>query len=104
MATVTVELPADLAALFEPGQVSEEATRLLALELFREEKLSLGRASELCQTPLADFIDFVGRHGVSPLRPTFDDLEEERKSMQRLALESCFGFFSADSAVEDRLL
>jgi predicted HTH domain antitoxin len=84
MATVNVELPADLAAQFDPNHVSEEAARLLALELFREEKVSLGRAAELCETPLAAFMDYVASHGVSPLRTTFEELEEERKSIELL--------------------
>jgi predicted HTH domain antitoxin len=92
MPNVSVELPADLAAWFSPDLVSEEAARLLALELFRDEKVSLGRAAELCGMPLAAFMDFAGRHGVSPLRNTFDDLsggndlEEERISVERLGV------------------
>jgi predicted HTH domain antitoxin len=84
MAIVNVELPAELAAEFDPNHVSEEAARLLALELFRDEKVSLGRAAELCEMPLAAFMDFAGSHGVSPLRTSFDELEEERKSIERL--------------------
>jgi predicted HTH domain antitoxin len=80
----TVELPAELAAQFDPNHVSEEVVRLLALELFREEKVSLGRAAELCEMPLSAFMDFVASHGVSPLRTSFEDLEEERKSVERL--------------------
>ncbi len=79
-----MELPIELAARFDPNRVSEEVARLLALELFREEKVSLGRAAELCQMPLAAFIDFVASHGVSPLRTSFEELEEERKSVERL--------------------
>jgi len=35
---------------------SADAARLLALELFREDKVSLGRAAELCKTPVEAFI------------------------------------------------
>ena len=44
---------------FGGEHLSEEAARLLALELYREDKVSLGRAAELCQTPLGSFMDFV---------------------------------------------
>jgi predicted HTH domain antitoxin len=57
---------------------------LLALELYREDKVSLGRAAELCQTPLAAFMDFAAKHGVPPLRYSFEDLEEERHTADRL--------------------
>jgi predicted HTH domain antitoxin len=61
MDTVKVEVPSDLLKLanLEPSNLSEEAVRLLALELFREEKLSLGRAAELSRTPLAAFMEFA---------------------------------------------
>ena len=86
METVHVVLPSALlkAANLEDQNLSQEAARLLALELYREEKVSLGRAAELCQTPLAAFLDFVAKHGVPPLRYTVQDLEEERQSAERL--------------------
>ena len=64
----------------EESNLSEEAARLLALELYRGGKLSLGRAAELCRMPLAAFMDFAAKHGVAPLRYSFEDLEEERQS------------------------
>jgi predicted HTH domain antitoxin len=80
MESVRIELPSALlrAANLDSENLSQEAARLLALELFREEKVSLGRAAELCQTPLADFMDFVAKHGVPTLRYSHEDLEEER--------------------------
>ena len=68
----------------EEGSLSEEAARLLALELYREDKISLGRAAELCQTALGAFMDFAAKHGVPPLRYSFDDLEEERRTADHL--------------------
>jgi len=70
------------AADWDVANVSQEASRLLALELFREDRISLGRAAELSGTPLASFMDFVARHGVPPLRYDFDDLERERLSIE----------------------
>jgi predicted HTH domain antitoxin len=86
METRDVKLPKELlkAADLEEGSVSQEAARLLALELYREDKVSLGRAAELCQTPLAAFMEFAAKHGVPPLRYSFEDLEEERKTAERL--------------------
>ena len=86
METVNVELPSALlrAANLEGSNLSQEAARLLALELYREDKVSLGRAAELCQTPLASFMDFVAKHGVPPLRYSFEDLETERESFDRM--------------------
>jgi predicted HTH domain antitoxin len=88
METVHLELPSALlkAANLEEANISQEAARLLALELYREDKVSLGRAAELCQTPLAAFMDFVAKHGVPPLRYSFEDLEEERQSSEHLGV------------------
>ena len=86
METVDVKLPSELlrVANLEEASLSQEAARLLALELYREDKVSLGRAAELCQTPLAAFMDFAANHGVPPLRYSFEDLEEERQTADRL--------------------
>jgi predicted HTH domain antitoxin len=86
MDTVRVDLPSALlkAANLQETNLSQEAARLLALELFREERVSLGRAAELCQTPLATFMDFAAQHGVPPLRYTAEDLEAERRLTDRI--------------------
>jgi predicted HTH domain antitoxin len=86
METVDVKLPSELlrVANLEESSLSQEAARLLALELYREDKVSLGRAAELCQTPVAAFMDFAAKHGVPPLRYSFEDLEEERHTADRL--------------------
>jgi predicted HTH domain antitoxin len=86
MKTVHVELPSRLlkAANLEESNLSQEAARLLALELYREDKISLDLAAELCQTPLAAFMEFVAQHGVPPLRYSYEDLEEERQSVDRI--------------------
>lgn len=83
-----LELPADLIriARFDTADLSKEAARLLALELFREGKVSIGRAAELCQTPLAAFMDFAARHEVSPIRYGERELEEDRQALSELGL------------------
>jgi predicted HTH domain antitoxin len=86
METVRIELPSALlrAANLEGNNLSQEAARLLALELYREDKVSLELAAELCQTPLAAFMDFSAKHGVPPLQYNYEVLEEERRSTDRL--------------------
>ena len=87
MQTVRVEIPAELvvAAGLDAANLSAEATRLLALELYREDRVSLGRAAELCHWPAERFMEFAGRHNV-PLHYGADDLEEDRQTMERLGL------------------
>jgi predicted HTH domain antitoxin len=56
------------------------------LELFREGAVSLGRAAELCATPLAAFMDFAADHGVPPLNYGLEQLEEDRQTLAKLSM------------------
>ena len=87
METVEVKLPADLvrAAGLDGSDTSKETARLLALELYREARISLGRAAELCQTPIEQFMEFAARHEV-PLHYGAADLEQDRAALRRLGL------------------
>jgi predicted HTH domain antitoxin len=86
MATVNVDLPADLvsAAKLDQGDVSQEAAKFIALELFREGTVSIGRAAELCGTPLAVFMDFSAAHGVPPLNYGMEQFDEDRLTLAKL--------------------
>jgi predicted HTH domain antitoxin len=85
MKMVQVHLSEDLVATAQlnPANPSPDAARLLALELFREDKVSLGRAAELCQTPVEAFMEFAGERQV-PLHYGSMELEEDRRTMQRI--------------------
>jgi predicted HTH domain antitoxin len=84
MKIVQVELSEDLAeaAQLNRSNPSPDLARLVALELFREDKVSLGRAAELCQTPVEAFMEFAGKRQV-PLHYGVTELEEDRRTMQR---------------------
>jgi predicted HTH domain antitoxin len=88
MKTLQVDLPVDLvtvARLDQGSGVSQEAAKLIALELFREDRISLGRAAELCRTPLEAFMDFAGKHGVPP-HYGLEELHEDWQTIERLGL------------------
>jgi predicted HTH domain antitoxin len=87
METVKVEIPADLvrAAGWDSENLSFEAAAVLALELYRQDKVSLGRAAELCQMAIEQFMEFAARHNV-PLHYGSGDLEEDRRTFDRLGL------------------
>ena len=87
MRMVKVEIPAELvlAAGLDADNLSAETARLLALELYREDKVSLGRAAELCHLPIEQFMEFAAQHNV-PLHYGVDDLEEDRRTLERLGL------------------
>lgn len=62
------------AATGDEAHTAVGVARLLARELFREDKVSLGRAAELCQTPIEDFIEFAAARDV-PLHYGTEQLE-----------------------------
>ena len=81
-----LELPADLLQMvgqLNRGDLAKETARLLALELFREDKVSLGRAAELCHTPIEAFMEFAAEHEV-PLHYGIAELEEDRLTLAKL--------------------
>lgn len=87
METVRVEIPAELvkAAGWKMESLSAEAAQALALDLYRQDKVSLGRGAELCQMPVERFMEFAARHNV-PLHYGASDLDEDRRTLERLGL------------------
>ena len=81
-----VQLSEDLveAAELNRSNPSADVARLLALELFREEKVSLGRAAELCGMPVEAFMEFAGQRDV-PLHYGIAELEADRETLKRLS-------------------
>lgn len=86
MKGVPITIPAELldAAGVAPAEASRESVKLLALELYRESKVSLGRAAELCEMAVEAFMVFAGQHE-APVHYTAGDLEEDRLTLERLS-------------------
>jgi len=80
---VRITLPAQLleAAGVNPSDASRESAKLLALELYRENKVSLARAAELCSMPIGAFMVFGGQRE-APLHYSVSDLEEDRLTLE----------------------
>jgi predicted HTH domain antitoxin len=87
MQTVRIELSTELvvAAGLDTGNLSAETARLLALGLFREDKVSLGRAAELCHMPVERFMEFAAQHQVA-LHFGAEQMQEDRQTLERLGL------------------
>lgn len=66
---------------FSPDKISREVAKLLALELFREDAVSLGRAAELCGISQAEFMQYSAKREV-PLHYTLDDLNQDRQFIE----------------------
>ena len=87
MTNVTVQIPQEALALagLDNQSESERARLLVALELFREERVSLGRAAELAGLSLEQFMEFSSLRQV-PLHYTAEEWAEDRDTAARLKL------------------
>lgn len=87
MATVQIELPEELlrTANVSGEQPSLEVAKLIALELFRQHAVSLGRAAELCGIPVEELMRFAAEREV-PLHYSLEDLESDRETVKCLPL------------------
>jgi predicted HTH domain antitoxin len=87
MTMVTVEIPQEVLVLagLESQPASDGANKLLALELFREGRVSLGRAAELARAGIEEFLEFSAPRGV-PLHYAQAELTEDRETANRLKL------------------
>jgi predicted HTH domain antitoxin len=90
MSTVQVDLPEDLlraASVYpsahSPASILREVAKLLALELYREGSVSLGRGAELCSVSQAEFMQFAAEREVS-LHYMLDDLQEDSELIEKL--------------------
>ena len=83
----TVQIPQEALALagLDDQSDSERARLLVALELFREERVSLGRAAELAGLSIEEFMEFSAQRQV-PSHYSDDDLVEDRTTAARLNL------------------
>lgn len=86
MSTVQVELPIELLELSATGEGPDQAARhIMALELFREGRATLGKAAELAGLTIEQFMDFSSRREV-PLNYGLEDLEADRVVAKALGL------------------
>ncbi len=68
-----------------PENVSEVEVRLtVAIELYREEKVTLKQAAELANLCVEDFIKKLSRRKVSVVNWPVEELKEELKEVDRL--------------------
>ena len=86
MSTVQVELPEELLGLANvKGTPSRSASKLIALELFRERRVSAVKAAELSGVSLGEFLEFSAAREV-PMHYTEADWEQDQVVSRKLKL------------------
>jgi len=86
---ITVEIPEDAyltlsSSGYSKGRISTEAKGLLAVHLFQNGLLSLGKAAELAGYGLGVFIDFLNELQVPVIDYEEEELEKEFKAVVEL--------------------
>ncbi len=91
METVTVEvkLPRDLliALNISATEAEQKTKEWIALELFREGKVSSGKAAELLGISKVEFIAILSQHGISYLDLSSEELVSDRQTAMDAARE-----------------
>ena len=82
-----IQLPADVSDMLCPHKrmpVFEEGARLkLALEAYDREELSTGLSARLAGMSRESFIYAMGKHGLSPIRLTAEEIREDAESARK---------------------
>jgi predicted HTH domain antitoxin len=88
--TVSLSLPRDLLSTLDvpETQLSSQILELLALELFRQGRISTGKGAELIGISKADFIHLLDRHQIPYFTTTLAELEAEVATVETLLKQS----------------
>ncbi|MFH7244241.1 MAG: UPF0175 family protein [Spirulina sp.] len=84
--TVSLSLPRDLLGTLDvsESQLADQILELLALELFRQGRISTGKGAELLRISKADFIHLLDRHQIPYFTITSAELEMEVATVEAL--------------------
>jgi predicted HTH domain antitoxin len=79
LSTVTVDVPDEALISLKTDReaFSKELPLLAAVKLFELGRLSSGRAAQLAGVSRVEFLESLGRYGVSPLDLSEEDLERD---------------------------
>lgn len=90
MLTVALELPRDLLSALEVPQAQIEARlcELIALELFREGRISSGKGAEMLGLSKLAFIQLLARHKINYFTESPEELTAETMMLDRLLSEN----------------
>ncbi len=86
---IEVDFPPDVFAAmrmvgFYGDKLEKEMKSSVALSLFKKGLLSIGKAAELADICLADFMDFLVANEVPIIEYTLEDFEKDTKAFERI--------------------
>jgi predicted HTH domain antitoxin len=86
---IEVDFPPDVFAAMKivglyVDKLEREVKSSVALSLFKKDLFSIGKAAELADMCLADFMDFLVANGIPVVEYTLEDFDKDRKAFERL--------------------
>ena len=85
-----LEINEDLEAILATGELpaKTEAMELIVFELYRERRISSGKAAQLLGEPREDFLHRAGRRGIPYIEFTPTEIAEELAEAARLTRDN----------------
>lgn len=86
MLTIRLDLPGDLVGVLDvpEDQLETQLRELIAVELFRERRISSGKGAELLGVHKWEFIQVLARHGCDYFTESPEELQQETDTLERL--------------------
>jgi predicted HTH domain antitoxin len=84
--TVPLQVPSDILSVLNVSQLElpDRLRQLVALELFREEKISAGKAAEMLGISKRDFVQLLAKHDIHYFRQEPEELTEEIRIVEQI--------------------
>lgn len=84
--TIALELPRDLLGALEVSQTDLEGRlrELIALELFREGRISSGKGAELLGVSKLTFVQLLAQHGIDYFTESPEELDAEVEMLDKV--------------------
>lgn len=84
--TIEVEMPRNVISLLDVSrfELPRICQKLIALELFREGKISAGKGAELTGSSKWEFIQLLAEHKIDYIDLALEEVEAEVAAIQRL--------------------
>ena len=88
-ATIEVHIPGELLEFgFHPEEIQHQLIEWLILSLFKDERVSSGKAAKLLGMTRIEFLAFLRRRGIAYVDYSPDEIAEEVEAVKRLQLEA----------------
>jgi predicted HTH domain antitoxin len=83
---MTIDIPLDIMKLLNPGKIEQEIRRYLAVRLYVDEALTIGKAAELAGMRRLEFEDFISRHNIPVSLLDYSDIRAGLERMGDITL------------------